>query len=80
MFSEFSNNALTCIFGNVLNISQGKNIDYIPKLMVLFNVLFWSGTIFCLCTVRIFWPCSLLIFAVDIPKRKHGGGGDESKA
>ena len=40
MFSEFSNNALTWIFGNVLNISQDKNIDYIPKLMVLFNVLF----------------------------------------
>ena len=40
MFSEFSNNVLTWIFGNVLNISQDKNIDYIPKLMVLFNILF----------------------------------------
>ena len=40
MFSQFQNNVLTCIFGDVLNISQGKNIDYIPKMIVLFNVLF----------------------------------------
>ena len=61
--------------GDFLDNSQGKNFDYIPKSIVLFNILFSSATIFCLCTDRIFSLAVflLIILALDIPKSNHTG-------